>query len=157
MAMAVMHRVTSGPFAAVLSAMVVGAASLHFREQSPPPAALAGRPAPLDRAIPPTQTGTRANGAAVRVTVKPDPVYVERSEIGQHLNFEFLLGNLTDEELLLTGIEVSIFDDGGRLARRDFVNRFSRTSLEIPPRRVLRTNQTHWSSTLFTRLPRRRR
>ena len=36
MAMAVMHRVTSGLFAAVLSAMVVGAASLHFREQSPP-------------------------------------------------------------------------------------------------------------------------
>ena len=30
-------------------AFVVGAASLHFREQSPPPA-LAGRPAPLDRA-----------------------------------------------------------------------------------------------------------
>jgi CubicO group peptidase (beta-lactamase class C family) len=50
MAMAVMHRVTSGLFAAVLSAIVVGAASLHFREQSPPPAALAGRPAPLDRA-----------------------------------------------------------------------------------------------------------
>jgi hypothetical protein len=92
--------------------------------------------------IPPTQTATRANGAAVRVTVKPDPVYVERSEIGQHLNFEFLLGNLTNEELLLTGIEVSIFDDGGRLARRDFVNRFSRTSLEIPPRRVLRAKQS---------------
>ena len=36
MAMAVMHGVTSGPLAAVLSAMVMGAASLHFREQSPP-------------------------------------------------------------------------------------------------------------------------
>jgi hypothetical protein len=47
--MGVMHRVTSGLFAAVLSAIVVGAASLHFREQSPPPAALAGRPAPLNR------------------------------------------------------------------------------------------------------------
>jgi hypothetical protein len=50
MAMAVMHRVTSGLFAAVLSAMVVGAASLHFREQSPPRATLAGRPPPLARA-----------------------------------------------------------------------------------------------------------
>ena len=50
MAMAVMHRVTSGLFAAMLSAMVVGAASLHFREQSPPRATLAGRPPPLDRA-----------------------------------------------------------------------------------------------------------
>src|SRR5919106_335056 len=50
MAMAVTHRVTSGLFAAMLSAIVVGAASLHVREQSPPPATLAGRPAPLDRA-----------------------------------------------------------------------------------------------------------
>src|SRR5919106_1742291 len=49
MAMTVTQRVTSGLFAAILSAIVVGAASLHFREQSPPPA-LAGRPAPLDRA-----------------------------------------------------------------------------------------------------------
>ena len=32
MAMAVTHRVTSGLFAAMLSAIVVGAASLHFRE-----------------------------------------------------------------------------------------------------------------------------
>src|SRR5687767_7579773 len=50
MAMVVMHRVTSGLFAVVLSAIVVGAASLHFGKQSPPPAALAERPAPLDRA-----------------------------------------------------------------------------------------------------------
>jgi hypothetical protein len=75
------------------------------------------------------------------VTVKPDAVYVERSETGQHLNCDFLLENLTDEELLLTGVELSVFGDGGRLARRDFVNRFSRTSLEIPPRRVLRAKQ----------------
>jgi hypothetical protein len=38
MAMAVTHRVTSGLFAAMLSAIVVAAVSLHFREQSPPPA-----------------------------------------------------------------------------------------------------------------------
>ena len=45
--MAVMYRMTSGLFAAVLSVIVVGAASVHFRGQSPP---LARRPAPLDRA-----------------------------------------------------------------------------------------------------------
>lgn len=92
--------------------------------------------------VPAGQTGTRANGAAVRVTVKPDTVAVERSETGQHLNCDFLLENLTDEELLLTGVELSVFGDGGRLVRRDFVNRFSRTSLEIPPRRVLRAKQS---------------
>jgi Peptidase family M23 len=91
--------------------------------------------------VPAAQTGTRATGAVVRVTVKPDIAYVERSETGQHLNCDFLLENLTNEELLLTGVELSVFDDSGRLARRDFVNRFSRTSLELPPRLVLRAKQ----------------
>jgi hypothetical protein len=88
-------------------------------------------------------TGTgRADGEAVAVTVKPGTVYVERSETGQHLNFEFLLENRTDQDLLLTGIELSAFDDRGRLARRDFVNRFSRTGLELTPPRTLRPKQT---------------
>jgi hypothetical protein len=82
-----------------------------------------------------------ADGEAVKVTVKPGTVYIERSETGQHLNFDFLLENRTDRELLLTGVELSAFDDGGRLARRDFVNRFSRASLELTPRRALRPKQ----------------
>jgi hypothetical protein len=92
--------------------------------------------------VPVAQTGTRANGSAVRVTVKPDKAYVERSETGQQLNHDFLLENLTDENVLLTGIELSVVGDGGRLARRDFVNRFSRTSLEVPPRRILGAKQS---------------
>jgi peptidase M23-like protein len=80
-------------------------------------------------------------GDAVKVTVKPDTVYIERSETGQHLNFDFLVENRTDRELLLTGVELSAFDDRGRLARRDFVNRFSRVSLELTPRRTLRPRQ----------------
>lgn len=92
--------------------------------------------------VPVVQTGTSATGAPVRVTVKPDTVYIERSETGQHLNCDFLIENLTDEELLLTSVDLSVFGEDGRLARRDFVNRFSRTSLEIPPRRVLRAKQS---------------
>jgi CubicO group peptidase (beta-lactamase class C family) len=46
-----MRPLSSGLLAAVLSAIVVGAASVHFRGRSPTPAApLAGRPAPLDPA-----------------------------------------------------------------------------------------------------------
>ena len=78
---------------------------------------------------------------AVRVTVKPDPVYIERSESGQHLNFDFLLGNRTGQELLLTSVEVSVLDARGRLLRRDFIDRFSRVSLELTPRRALRPNR----------------
>ena len=91
--------------------------------------------------LPAAQTGTRVNGAAVIVTVKPVTVYVERSETGHDLNCDFLVENLTEKALLLTGIELSVFGDGGRLARRDFVNRFSRTSLEVPPRRILPAKQ----------------
>jgi hypothetical protein len=77
----------------------------------------------------------------VKVTVKPDPVYIERSESGQHLNFDFLLENRTGQELLLTSVEVSVFDASGRLLRRDFIDRFSRVSLELTPRRALRPNR----------------
>jgi hypothetical protein len=78
---------------------------------------------------------------AVKVTVKPDPVYIERSEYGRHLSFDFLLENRTEQELLLTSVEVSVFDASGRLLRRDFIDGFSRVSLELIPRRVLRPNQ----------------
>jgi len=81
------------------------------------------------------------DGEAVKVTVKPDTVYIERSDTGQHLNFDFLVENRTDRELLLIGVELSAFDDRGRLARRDFVNRFSRVSLELRPDRALRPKQ----------------
>jgi hypothetical protein len=82
--------------------------------------------------------GTRVtDGDPVRVTVKPDTVYIERSEGGQHLNFDFLLENRTDQEFLVTGIELSAFDDSGRVVQRDFVNRFSRVSLELTTRRTL--------------------
>jgi hypothetical protein len=81
------------------------------------------------------------DGEADKVTVKPDTVYIERSETGQHLNFDFLFENRTDRELLLTGVELSAFDDRGRLGRRDFVNRFSRVSLELTSRRAVGPKQ----------------
>jgi hypothetical protein len=82
-----------------------------------------------------------ADDDAVKVTVKPDPVYIERSEAGQHLNFDFLLENRTEQELLLTSVEVSVFDARGRLLRCDFIDRYSRLSLELIPRCVLRPNR----------------
>ena len=83
----------------------------------------------------------RGAGEAVKVTVRPDAVYIERSETGQHLNFDFLLENRTHQELVLTGIELFAFDDRGRLVHRDFVNRFSRVSLELTPRCAVQAKQ----------------
>jgi hypothetical protein len=67
----------------------------------------------------------------VEVTAKPDRVYIERSEAGQHLNFEFLLENRSAERLLLSAVTLSVLDDNGMLARREFVNEYSRASLEL--------------------------
>src|SRR5262249_20661567 len=65
-------------------------------------------------------------------------VYIERSDLGQHLSCDFLLENTTDQDLRLTGIELSVRDEEGRLAHRDFVNRYSRSSLERTPVRTVK-------------------
>jgi hypothetical protein len=88
--------------------------------------------------IPAAQTDS-VQVEAVNVTVRPDPVYIERSESGPHLNFDFLLETRTEQELLLTSVELSAFDAGGQLRRRDFIDRFSRVSLILSRRAASQT------------------
>ena len=57
----------------------------------------------------------RAEAESVRVTVRPQQVYVERASSGQLLNFDFLPENLTAEKLTLAAIRVRVFDRAGRL------------------------------------------
>jgi hypothetical protein len=80
---------------------------------------------------------TDAGAPDVRIVAKPDIVYIERSESGQHLNFDFLLENETGHRLILSGITLSVFDERDALTRREFVNEYSRANLEISPRRVI--------------------
>lgn len=75
---------------------------------------------------------------AVRVAVS-GPVYIERSESAQHLNFDFLVENASGRELFLTSVELFVFDSAGKLLRRDFVDGRSRMSLELGERRALPT------------------
>lgn len=82
-------------------------------------------------------TSTNAGAQTVKIIAKPDIVYIERSESGQHLNFDFLLENQTSKRLILSGVTVSVLDERGRLIRREFVNEYSRASLELLPRRLL--------------------
>lgn len=58
----------------------------------------------------------RAQAEAVRVTVRPQQVYVERASSGQLLNFDFLLENLTAGKLRLVAVRAYVLDGGGRLA-----------------------------------------
>lgn len=78
----------------------------------------------------------------VEIVAKPDIVYIERSESGQHLNFDFLLENQTSNRLISSGVTVSVFDERDKLTRREFVNEYSRASLELLPRRVVEAGKS---------------
>jgi Peptidase family M23 len=80
---------------------------------------------------------TDAEAPDVRIVAKPALVYIERSESGQHLNLDFLLENRTSHRLILNSITLSVFDERNSVTRREFVNEYSRASLEITPRRVV--------------------
>jgi hypothetical protein len=47
---------------------------------------------------------TDAKAPDVRIVAKPDIVYIEQSESGQHLNFDFLLENQTSHRLILRAL-----------------------------------------------------
>ena len=83
-----------------------------------------------------------AEAGVVKISAKPNVIYIERSEAAQHLNFDFLLDNQTGEKLLIKNIELSVFDDSGKLARREFVNEYSRSSLELTPKAELESKRT---------------
>jgi Peptidase family M23 len=87
-------------------------------------------------------TSTGAVAQHVTVVAKPDIVYIERSDAGQHLNFDFLLENKANHRLILSGISVSVLDERDRLIRREFVNEYSRASLELLPRRLFEAAQS---------------
>jgi len=71
------------------------------------------------------------NQTAVAVVAKPNNIYIERSDAGQHLNFDFIMKNQTDEKLLINKIELSVYDETGKLARREFYDEYGRNSLEL--------------------------
>ena len=71
------------------------------------------------------------NQTAVAVIAKPNNIYIERSDTGQHLNFDFILKNQTDEKLIINKVELSVHDETGKLARREFYDEYGRNTLEV--------------------------
>lgn len=64
--------------------------------------------------------GLTANAQTISVEARPGKVYISTSDAGQHLNFDLLLTNNSDQKLLFNKVELSVFDDAGKLAWRDF-------------------------------------
>ena len=72
-----------------------------------------------------------SDSSPVSVEVRPGKVYIATSESGQHLNFDFLVRNTTDQKLVINRVELSVFDASGKLALRDFYDEYGRLSLEL--------------------------
>jgi hypothetical protein len=69
--------------------------------------------------------------SAVEVSVSPRQVYIEETDAGQQLNFDFILKNRTGDELIINKVELSILDSAGKLVRREFYDEYGRKSLEL--------------------------
>src|SRR5688572_8843174 len=82
----------------------------------------------VEKEVPVTERETRT---VVSVTVKPDKVYIQRSDGGQHLNFDFILKNQLDENLIIYKVDLLIFDETDKLARREFYDEHNRRALEL--------------------------
>lgn len=63
-----------------------------------------------------------AQTSVVKITVKPQQVFIERGASNQSLNFDFLIENLTPDQLSISSIRVSVFDEGGKLLLRRLVD-----------------------------------
>jgi murein DD-endopeptidase MepM/ murein hydrolase activator NlpD len=74
---------------------------------------------------------TSAQTSPVSLEVRPSNIYISTSDSGQHLNFDLLLTNNSEQKLRLNKIELSVFDASGKLAWRDFVDEYGRPSLEL--------------------------
>ena len=82
-----------------------------------------------------------AQGRDIRLTAEPKNVYLERSLHAQYLNFDIVVENVSSEALVLTGIELLAYNDRGVLARREFVDGRSRTSLDFAAPRAIAARQ----------------
>lgn len=81
---------------------------------------------------------TGAINESVRVTAKPQQIYIEKGASGQYLNFDFVVENLTDDTLFVSSIEVSVSDGKDKLILRKFVDgNGTSPSIQIVPNRAL--------------------
>ena len=79
---------------------------------------------------PGSQSANAASGHCVP-TLGIHVIYVENTDTAQYLNFDFLMENQTKETLVLESITLSVFDERDSLVRREFVNEYSRRSLDL--------------------------
>ncbi len=121
---------TSGPEPAFILAETSGA--YHFEIKSLDPNAKPGNyTIEIQRIITAAEFNLRNTKNDITISVKPNKVYIVKDQSNQFLNFDFILDNKDYLDITLNTIEVSVFDEENKLAHRDFVNLYSRVSLEL--------------------------
>ncbi|MFS8084540.1 MAG: M23 family metallopeptidase [Acidobacteriota bacterium] len=84
----------------------------------------------------------KANKEAVKITPKPQLIFIEQGATAQYLNFDFVVENLTDEKLLISSIELSVFDRNNKLVLRRFIDgNGTRPSIQTIANRELEAKQ----------------
>lgn len=71
----------------------------------------------------------------LKITPRPEKIYIEKNALGQAVNCDFILENITDRNWRIRQIDISVFDFAGQLASRRFVNESG--SIQTIPNREL--------------------
>jgi murein DD-endopeptidase MepM/ murein hydrolase activator NlpD len=75
---------------------------------------------------------------AVKITAKPQTIYIEKTAMGQSLNFDFVVENTMNENLSVASVEISVFDERDKLVLRKFIDGNGvRPSVQTIPNREL--------------------
>src|SRR4030095_10454818 len=82
--------------------------------------------------------GTAAWSQAITVQSSPKIAWIESGPHQQMINFDFIIDNALDRDVVLDGVELAIHDPKGVLVRREFFDRDSRRNAELVPDRTIK-------------------
>lgn len=88
-----------------------------------------------------SDSSAKKKSPRMTVSVKSTEAIIETDNSNNFLNFDFIIENTGNVDVSLNAIELSIFDSSGKLCRRDYVNLYSRKSLELPEDNALSVKQ----------------
>src|SRR2546428_3496290 len=74
--------------------------------------------------------------SGIKISVYPNPVYIEKLESGQSVAADFGIENRTAEKLTLKSLTVSVYDDAGKLSFRKTLNDERKNTVYVPDRGV---------------------
>lgn len=77
----------------------------------------------------------QASESGLKIIPRPEKIYIEKSTLGQALNCDFIVENLTNETWIIKHIEISVFDAMRKLVTRKFIDESG--SIQTIPNREL--------------------